>query len=104
MRSTSLIIVAGALFLAMAAGTALAETIRCPTAGQGVCDGTNNPDVLNGVGGVNGRDLMSGSGNDKIDVSADSSSDRVDCDGGFDRATAGSNDVVSSNCERIRRT
>ena len=58
MRKVSLVLVAGVLFLALSAGTALAANIQCPTARQGVCDGTTGPDAMNGT--FYGRDIMSG--------------------------------------------
>jgi Ca2+-binding RTX toxin-like protein len=168
MRKVSLVVVAGVLFLALAAGTALAANVQCPTARQGVCDGTSGPDVMNGMGTINGRDIMSGfsggdrmngnggsdvifgdagddlifggSGNDEmldglgsdsmsgssgddlmlvglgrdvifggagsdiIYADGDRTTDRVSCGSGFDRVTADPGDLVSLDCEKVKRT
>ena len=130
MRRVSLVLIAGVLFLTLSAGTALAANIQCPTARQGVCDGTTGPDAMNGT--FNGRDIMSGfsggdwmngyggsdvmfggagddlifggAGNDVIYADGDLAANRVICGLGFDRVTIDPGDAVSLDCENVRRT
>ncbi len=55
------------------------------------------------ISGNSGGDRLSGnSGNDRI-TSLDNSRDRVNCGTGRDRVLADRKDVVSRNCERVRR-
>ena len=55
------------------------------------------------INGNSGRDSISGnSGNDRI-TSRDSSRDRVNCGRGRDSVVADRRDIVSRNCERVRR-
>jgi Ca2+-binding RTX toxin-like protein len=53
--------------------------------------------------GGSGRDrLYGGAGNDTINA-ADGWRDQIDCGSGRDRVTADRFDVVSPNCESVRR-
>jgi hypothetical protein len=68
MRRTMLLIATTALALLIAGGVAMAATINCPNAANGVCNGTSAGDVMYGSAvvdrmyGVGGADLMYGYG------------------------------------------
>ena len=72
-------------------------------------NGNSGNDSLSGnsgndrINGSTGRDRLSGnSGNDRI-TATDDRRDRINCGSGRDSVVADPEDVVSSNCERVRR-
>jgi Ca2+-binding RTX toxin-like protein len=107
-----------ALLVVVFAGTALAKTINGNDArntligtdrgdvirgfgGDDVLRGRGGPDVL--IGGLGDDTLIGGRGRDTIDAVDGSGGDFVACGIGFDKVRADVGDIVSTDCEDIRR-
>lgn len=122
MRRITLVVLVGALVLAMAAGTAMAANIRCDT---DPCVGTNQKDRMfeqegNGVDdtirGLGRGDVITaadfaadvdnvfgGTGNDRIRTDDGDPLDFVSCgEGNRDIAVVDTRDEAARNCEDIR--
>lgn len=82
--------------------------VRGGSGNDGISGGSGDDELRGGSGndridGGSGRDRVSGgSGNDKIDV-RDGQTDTVRCGPGRDEVTADRRDIVSSDCERVKR-